>query len=151
MIGRHQAGVDQRPQQQDEGAGMAARIGDALGRADGVALAGCQFRQAEHPARRRAVRGAGIDEAGPGVADQCRGLPCGGVGQAQEGHVGGIQQPRTLGGVLALFRRDAQHFHVAPRGQIFVDAQAGGAFLAIDKDGVRHGAPRLRCMGECRG
>ena len=147
MIGRHQAGIDQRPQQQDEGAGMAARVGDALAAADGVALAGCQFGQAEDPARRRAVRGAGVDEAGLRVGDQRRGLARGGVGQAQEGHVGGIQQPRALGGVLAPIGLDAQHFHVAPRGQVLVDAQAGGAFLAIDKDGVRHGAPRLRCWG----
>ena len=36
-------------------------------------------------------------------------------------------------GVLALVGVDAQHLDVAARGQVLVDAQAGGAFLAVDE------------------
>ena len=58
------------------------------------------------------------------------------VGQAQEGHVGGIQQAGALGGVLALVGVDAQHLDVGALREILVDAQAGRAFLAVDEDAV---------------
>ena len=114
---------------------MAARVGDALGGADGVALAGRQFRQSKYPTRHRAVCGAGVNQAGVRVGHQRRRFTRGGVGQAQERDIGGVQQARALCGVFAAFGVDAQHFHVAALRQVFMDAQAGGAFLAIDKNG----------------
>jgi len=69
------------------------------------------------------------------------------VGQAQECHVSGVQQAGAFGGVLALVGVDAQHGDVGPGGQVFVNPQAGGAFLAIDKNGACHAVPLLvRCV-----
>ena len=146
MIDQYQAGIDQRAQQQDEGAGMAARVGDALGRAQLVALASAQFGQAESPARQRAVRAAGVDDAGVGVADQRRRFARGVIGQAQKSDVGGVQQTRALGGVFALIGRDAQHLHIGSARQHLVDAKAGGALLSVDEYAIAHGAVRLVTM-----
>jgi hypothetical protein len=52
--------------------------------------------------------------------------------------VSSIQQARALGAVLALVGVDAQHFHIGAACQHFMDAQAGGAFLAVDIDLVGH-------------
>ena len=49
----HDARVHQRAQQQDEGAGMAAGVGDALARTDARTLIGRQLGQAENPGRVR--------------------------------------------------------------------------------------------------
>jgi hypothetical protein len=75
------------------------------------------------------------------VRHQRHRLARGGVGQAQEGHVGGVEQPCALGGVLALVGVDLQQLDVAPAGQHLVDAQAGRALLAVDEHGERHGCP----------
>ena len=105
-----------------------------------LALARRQLGQAEDPARRDAVRGAGVDQAGLRVRDQRRGLARGGIGQAQEGDVGGVQQARALGGVLALVGVDAQHLDVLALRRVLVDAQPGRAFLAIDEHHMLHRA-----------
>ena len=55
----------------------------------------------------------------------------GGVGQAQEGHVGRVQQPRALGRVLALVRVDAEDVDVVTGGQHLADLQPGSAFLPV--------------------
>jgi hypothetical protein len=79
---------------------MAAGLAMRLARA-GARAGRRQLGQAEGPARRDAVRGAGVDDAGVGVGDQRHRLARGGVGQAQEGHVGGVEQAGALGRVLA--------------------------------------------------
>ena len=73
-----------------------------------------------------------------GLRDQRDRLARGRVGQAQERDVGRVQQARALGRVLARSGGDAQHLDVAAPREILVDAQAGGAFLAVDKDSGRH-------------
>jgi hypothetical protein len=117
---------------------MAARVGDALAGLDGAALAAGQLRQAEGPAGRRAVGRAGVDEAGAVVVDHEGRLARSRVGQAQEGHVGGVQQARALGRVLALVGIDLQHLDVAAGREVFVNAQARRAFLAVNKHSVSH-------------
>jgi hypothetical protein len=42
-------------------------------------------------------------------------------------------------------RRDAQHLHVGALRQILVDAQPGGALLAIDEDLECHRSPQPQC------
>mmetsp|Transcript_6675 Transcript_6675/g.27871 ORF Transcript_6675/g.27871 Transcript_6675/m.27871 type:complete len:637 (+) Transcript_6675:4858-6768(+) len=137
-VARQQAGVHERAHAQDEGAGMATRVGDALGRTDGVALARRQLGQAEGPARHGAVGRAGVDQAGVGVGDHARRFARGGVGQAQEGHVRGVQQTRALGRVLALVRVDLQHLDVGAGREVLMDPQAGRALLSVDKHLERH-------------
>ena len=126
---------------------MATRVGDALGLAQCITLPWGQLGQAVSPARQRAVRAAGVDQQGAGVGHQRSGLACGGVGQAQEGHVGGVEQPRPLGAVFAALRGDAQHFDIAAPRQHLVDAKAGGAFLSVNEDEGAHGAIRLVKIG----
>ena len=69
-----------------------------------------------------------------GLRDQRRGLARRRIGQAEEGDVGGVEQARALGRVLAQLGRGAQHLDVAALGEVLVDAKAGGAFLAVDED-----------------
>jgi hypothetical protein len=78
------------------------------------------------------VRGARVDHAGVGVRDQRRRLARGGVGQAQECDIGGVEQAGAFCRVLAQLGRNAQHLDVGTLGEILVDAQAGRAFLAVD-------------------
>jgi hypothetical protein len=119
--------------------GLAMRLAQRL------ALARREFGDAESPAGRHAVRGAGIDDAGVRVVDQRHRFAGRGIGQAQEGHVGGVEQACALGAVLALVGVDLQHLDVAARGQVLVDAQSGGAFLAVDEHEVLfHGASKWR-------
>ena len=118
---------------------MAARVGDALGGLDPGALILGQFRQAEGPRRIDAMRGGGVDHTGVRVVDQRDRFLGRFVRQAQESHVGSIDQALALGQILALVGVDLEHFDIAALGEVFVDLQAGGAFLAVDKDFVGHG------------
>jgi hypothetical protein len=85
------------------------------------------------------MRGGGVDDAGVRVVDQRDRFLGRFVRQAQESHVGGIDQALALGQILALVGVDLEHFDIAALGEVFVDLQAGGAFLAVDKDFVGHG------------
>ena len=60
IVGRQQAGIDQRPQQRDRAGRIAAGIGDLLARSDLVGLVRRQFRKAIGPVGRDAKRGRGI-------------------------------------------------------------------------------------------
>jgi len=110
-----------------------------LRRAQRGALAGRQLGQAEDPAGLRAVRGAGVDDAGARVGHQRRRLLGRHIGQAQKGHIGGVEQARALGRVLAALGVDAQQLDVGALRQHLVDAQARRAFLTVDEDLGRHG------------
>ena len=113
---------------------MAARVGDALGRAQRSALAGAQFGQAEDPGRVGAVRRAGIDDAGVRVRHQGGRFLGRHIGQAQKSHVGGVEQACAFGRVLAALGVDVQHLDVGALRQHLVDAQARGAFLTVDEN-----------------
>ena len=134
MLGRQQPGIHQRPHGQNEGRGVATGVGDALAIADALALVCVQLGQAVGPGRVHAVGRAGVDDTGGGVVDQGHRFAGGCVGQAQEGDVGRVQQPRPLGRVLAQRRVDAQHRDITTPAQILVDLQTGRSFLSIYKD-----------------
>ena len=102
------------------------------------ALVGRQLGQAEHPARRRAVRGARVDQAGRRVG---RPAPPPRAPRRRAG-TGRRRRPRSAGGrarpgPCACSGVDAQHLDVAALREVLVDAQAGGAFLAVDEDAGR--------------
>ena len=120
---------------------MAAGIGDALAGADQFALSRREFRQAVDPARQRPVGGARVDDAGHRIGDQRDGLAGRRIRQAQERHVGRIEQPRTLRRILALVRVDAQQLDVRAATEELVDLQAGRTFLAIHENFVCHLRP----------
>ena len=134
MLGWQQPGIHQRPHGQNEGRGVAAGVGDTLAVADALALLRVQLGQTIGPGRVHAVGRAGVDDAGGGVVDQRHRFARGRVGQAQEGDIRRVQQPRTLGRILAQRRVDAQHRDIATPAQILVDLQTGRSFLSIYKD-----------------
>jgi hypothetical protein len=134
----HQPRIHQRAQQKNEPGGMAAGIRDALGAPELLALPGGEFGQVERPVGRHAMRGAGVDQARLGVGHPARGFTRCGVGQAEKRDVRRVEQPRALGFVLAPVGVDAKHFDVVALGKILMDAQPGGAFLAIDEHAVLH-------------
>jgi hypothetical protein len=90
---RNQAGIDERPDEQDEAGRVAARVRDPLGRAQPGPLVGGELGQPIDPVAGGAVRGARVDQAGLRVRDQRRRLARRRVGQAEEGDVGGVEQP----------------------------------------------------------
>ncbi len=133
---------------------MAAWVGDACGAAQALSMRCTQLRQAEDPVGLGTMRRAGVDETGFGVRDQRGGLFGGGIRQAQEGDVGGVEQAGAFGAVFALVGVDAQHLHVTAGGEVFMDAQAGGAFLTVNEHGMllSHGnSPFKNLNNEARG
>ncbi|MFO1271503.1 MAG: hypothetical protein U1F50_07485 [Rubrivivax sp.] len=88
--------------------GVAAWVGDALG---GAIFSRCPGASSHAvPIQARAVRGAGVDDAGARAGDHRGGFARGGVGQvSRKAIAGGVEQARALGRVLAAFRVDARH------------------------------------------
>ena len=76
-IGGQQATYDQRPDRQNEGAGVASGIGDAFAGADFGALILGQFGQAKRPGGVDAVRRRRVNDAGSGIVRQRHRSPCG--------------------------------------------------------------------------
>ena len=86
-----------------------------------------------------AVRRAGVDDAGLRIGDQGGRLLRCSIRQAEESHIGGVEQAGPFGHILAAIGLDAQYLDVRPLGQNLMDAQAGRAFLAVNKNFERHG------------
>ena len=133
ILGQNAAG-DQRIDHPDEAACVAAGNGDAIAVANGLPVRGRQLREAVGPAAFGAVRGGGVDDADMLIFHQRHRFPCGGVGQAEEGDVGCVDQPFAFVSVLAQLACDAEQLDVVPALKAFVNAQAGSAFAAVDKD-----------------
>ena len=87
------------------------------------------------------MRGRGVDDACVWIVNQGHRFTCRVVRQAQEGDVGGVDQALALGDILALLRINAQYLDIGTARQILVDLQARCAFLAVDKNFVRHVEP----------
>src|SRR5690606_32478217 len=132
-VGRYQSGGYKRPHREREGGGVAAGVGDAFARPQSLAVSGRELGHAVGPRRIDAVRGGGVDHAGLRIGDERGGFLGGGVGQAKEGDVGGVETLGPRGGVLAQGGIDLNDRDVGARGQPFEDLQSGGALLAIDK------------------
>ena len=84
------------------------------------------------------MRRRGIDDAGVRVIDERHRFLGRVVRQAQESHIGFVDQALALGQILAFVCVDLEDRDVAALGEVFVDLQAGGAFLTVDKNFVRH-------------
>ena len=140
MLGREQAGLDQRAQQRNRASGVAARVGDAVGLAHCFGLAGAELGKTVDPARRHAVRGGRVDDAWLGARqgiDHRDRLARRVVVQAQDDQIG-LGHQRALGlRVLAALRGDAQQAHLGHQRQTFADLQTGGTGFAVDEHG-RH-------------
>ena len=133
-IGAHDAGVDQRPQQRDGAGRVAARIGDAVGVEQLLALVLGQLRKAVGPAVGHAIRRRGVDHDRVGIADGGHQFLGRRVGQAQHGDVGRLGDLGALAQVLAVGQRQFEQFDVRPVLEPVEDLQPGGAVLAVDEN-----------------
>ena len=131
-IGGEDAGRDEGVDGKEEGGGVAAGVGDACGVVDLLPVCGGEFREAVGPRWVGAEGGAGVDDFGVRIVDHRDGFFGGDVGEAEKGDVGGVEEALALGGVFALVGVDLENVDVGAGGEVFVDPQAGGAFLAVD-------------------
>ena len=134
VVRRHDARLHERGRNGDEARGVAAGVGDALRRCDRLTLTRAQLGEAVGPARCGAVGGGGVDDAHVGVLDKQYRLACTVVGQAEEHHVGGVDEAAALLGVVALVLVDAEQLEVAAVADAPGDLQSRGAALPVDVD-----------------
>ena len=132
--------ADQRRDQRDKAAGVAAGHRDAPGGKHGLARVRAQLGQPVGPAQGRAVRGGGVEYDGVRVFHHLHGLARRRVRQAQYRRVAGVERALAAGGVLALRLRKDDQLYIRPRLQPLVDAQSGGSLASVDEHFV-HGEP----------
>ena len=124
--------LDERRDERDETAGMAARIRDAAGGGDFFTLAG-QFGEAVGPCGIDAVGGGCVDDGGVAF-DHRDGFDGGGVRQAEEGDVGAVNGVMAGVWIFAQFVRKDDEFDVFAGGETFMDAEACRACAAVDEN-----------------
>ena len=144
---RHQAGGDERPEGGDQAERPAAGIGDETGLGDAPGLLAVHLGKAVDPARRDAMGGRGVDDAGMGVLDQRDAFPRRLVGQAEDGDVGGVERLLAGGQLLAALRGQRNQREVGPGAEAFPDFNAGGAGFAVDEDFRGHRSNPLAARG----
>ena len=137
VVERDKPGIDQRPQQRDRTRGVTTGIGDAFCSSDRLRLLLRQFGKTVGPPRRDAMRGRSIEHfrSGPaqGIDDFHRFLRRV-VRQAKNSRVD-LRQQLALGIViLALLRRNADEFDVAPAGEFLADFESRRTRLAVDEN-----------------
>ena len=138
IVRRHEAGIDQRPQQRHRAGRIAAGIGDFSRRLDLVGLIGREFRKTigpvgSDPKRRRGVEHLG--RLGAHAVDQRDGLFRGIVRQAEDDEIHLLHQRLLGAGILALLLGDALDRDVVLQPQPLGDAEARGAGRAVDEHG----------------
>ena len=134
-VRRQDARLDERVDQHDEAAGVAAGHRDALGRTDrGLAL-GRQLREAIRPAGGRSVRGRGVEHDRVRVLDEVRRRDGRRVRQAQKRNVRAVEQLALRFNIMVQLGRQGQQLDVAALGQPVINAQAGCTGTAVDENG----------------
>ena len=134
-VRRQDARLDERVDQHDEAAGVAAGHRDALGRTDrGLAL-GRQLREAVRPAGGRAVRGRGVEHDRVRVLDEVRRRDGRRVRQAQKRNVRAVEQLALRFDIVVQLGRQGQQVDVRALGQPVINAQTGRAGAAVDENG----------------
>ena len=83
------------------------------------------------------MRGGGVDDDRVGVLHERDRLDGSGVGQAEEGDIGRVERLGTSNRVFAQLIGHAEQLDVGSAREPVVDAQTGGARLAVDED-LRH-------------
>ena len=144
IVIRHQAGVDQRPQQRDRAGRVAAGVRYLPRRPDPLRLLRLELGEAVGPAGRDAMRGRSVQHLRRRIAhavDHRDSFARRRVRQAEDHQIHLLHQ-RALGGdVLALVRRDAFHRDVAQPLEPGQDAEPGRARFTVDE----HGGLRETC------
>ena len=145
-------GVDERSREGDHAGGVTARVCDALGVHDGVALLGVELGESVDPIFGDAVGGGRVDDDGGVVGDEGDSLDGGVIGKAEDGGVGGVEELGALDGVLAIVTGEGDDFDVVPGGEAVSDLESGGARLAVDEDFLlrrgEHGDGSARTGGD---
>ena len=136
VVGRHDAGIDQRPQQRDRTGRIAARIGNPAAGGDARGLAVLHLGKAVGPVGIDAMRSTGVEQlrrvrAEP-IGHRHR-LPRGLVGQAQHHEIDRRHHVAARRRVLALRRRQAFDRDLGQVFQAGADAEPGRAGLAVDE------------------
>ncbi len=139
--GRKDPGCHKRAHKRNEAGGIASGIGDPLGRSNRRALAPVHLGKAIHPARRNPVSGGGVDDDGVGIGNQAGGQPRGIVGQAEDHHIGLVDQARPLFDILALVGMDRDQLQILAALQPLGNLKPGRPGLAINENLGDHGAP----------
>ena len=137
-VGWHEAGCHQGPQKCDAARGIAAGIGDALGRRNGRRLRGVHFGKTEDPAVAHAMGARGVEDTRgrrSQIIGQGYGVFRSVVGQAQHDDVHLFHEGLTGGWVLALVGIDRAHLDAGDLGQTLTNFDARGAGFTIDEDG----------------
>ncbi|MNT24948.1 hypothetical protein D3C72_1604480 [compost metagenome] len=148
IVRGHQARLDQRPQQGDCAGGVAPGVAHSQGLRNPLSLAGAHLGKAVHPAGIRAVGGTGVDDPDLGIDDGSRRLPRRLIRQAQDRDIAGIDRLGAPLRVLAVGLGQRQQPQIAAPVEPFMDLQAGGALVAVDKyKGLGHDAVRLGFLG----
>ena len=139
-VERHQAGVDQRPHEQDEAGRVAARVGDPLA-TRGSGRAGRGRARAGRTPSRCAVRCAVLASIRQvvGFVTSATASRAAASGRQRNATSAAFSSRARSARILAQLGRRAQHLDVAAAREVLVDAKAGGAFLAVDEDARRHG------------
>ena len=137
-IGGQQPGVNQGAGQQDEPGGVAARIGDIFGAANGRPLPRMQFRQSVFPTGGDPMGGAGVNQPGSGIGNPPGRRCCGVIRQAKNGDLRFQEAGLPFLGIAPQFRGQGQQFQIRPPGQPLVDPQAGGSGMAVNKHFRQH-------------
>ena len=134
-VRRQDARLDERVDQHDEAAGVAAGHRDALGRTDRGFALGRQLREAIRPAGGRAVRGRGVEHDRVRVLDEVRRRDGRRVRQAQKRNVRAVEQLALRFNIVVQLGRQGQQLDVVALGQPVINAQAGCTGAAVDENG----------------
>ena len=110
---------------------MAAWGGDALAAYDGLAPLGAELREAVGPAGGYAVRRRGVHDAHGGVFYHRDRLAAGGVRQAEDGEVAGVERRLPRRGVLSGLAGEGDELEIGPVFEPGVYAQPGRAGAAV--------------------
>ena len=126
VIDRKDACVDERIQDRDRAAGVAAGDGDLLCFADGLVLLGREFREAVDPVFLGAVGRGGVKDANAGAFGGFHNLAGGIIGETKEHEICILGIFHDGGDIFSFFIGEREKLDVASGNQTIVQSQARG-------------------------
>src|SRR5579859_8008499 len=131
---RQHPGVRQRPHQADEAGRIAAGIGDAFCAFDRGALRPRHLGEAVGPAISRPVGRGGIDHTRPVVLDEADRLARGVIRQAENDHIGAVDDLLARRSLLPPRGIDRDELDITAARKPLQDLQSRRAGFAVDED-----------------
>ena len=140
VIARDEPSLHQRTQQANRTGRIATGIGDPARVCNFFSLPRRHLRKPVSPVRLCTVRGACVDDANRRIDNRGHSLARGGIRQAEDGDVAGVDGFRASLQILALRGSKRDQSDIGPVTQPFVDEQPSGALVAVDENNRRaHG------------